>query len=86
MARCDVSDAEWRIIEGLLPTERGKKPRPLTIIDDTSTEDCMFSRSVDLSATCMGAVVSGIPPMCASAAGLRKACRVLPFRRVSNWG
>nr|WP_234887854.1 transposase [Sinorhizobium medicae] len=28
MARGDLSDMEWRIIEGLLPTERGRKSRP----------------------------------------------------------
>ncbi|MGG6898229.1 transposase, partial [Rhizobium sp. BR 315] len=29
MARGDLSDAEWRIIEPLLPRERGRKSRPL---------------------------------------------------------
>ncbi|WQO54990.1 IS5 family transposase (plasmid) [Sinorhizobium medicae] len=28
MARVDLSDMEWRIIEGLLSTERGRKSRP----------------------------------------------------------
>ena len=28
MARGDLTDMEWRIIEGLLPTERGRKSRP----------------------------------------------------------
>lgn len=28
MARCDMSDMEWQIIEGLLPAERGRKCRP----------------------------------------------------------
>ena len=28
MARGDVSDTEWKIIEALLPTERGRKSRP----------------------------------------------------------
>ncbi len=28
MARGDLTDTEWRIIEGLLPTERGRKSRP----------------------------------------------------------
>lgn len=28
MARGDLSDVEWRIIEGLLPAERGRKSRP----------------------------------------------------------
>ncbi len=28
MARGDVTDTEWRIIKGLLPTERGRKSRP----------------------------------------------------------
>ncbi|AOG12586.1 MULTISPECIES: IS5 family transposase [unclassified Agrobacterium] len=28
MARSDLTDMEWRIIEGLLPTERGRKSRP----------------------------------------------------------
>jgi len=28
LARGDLSDMEWRIIEGLLPTERGRKSRP----------------------------------------------------------
>ncbi|SPL62387.1 Mobile element protein [Ochrobactrum soli] len=29
MARGDLTDMEWRIIEGLLPSERGRKSRPL---------------------------------------------------------
>jgi transposase len=28
LARGDLTDMEWRIIEGLLPTERGRKSRP----------------------------------------------------------
>jgi transposase len=28
LARGDLSDVEWRIIEGLLPAERGRKSRP----------------------------------------------------------
>ncbi|GES53731.1 hypothetical protein Rhsp01_63470 [Rhizobium sp. NBRC 114257] len=28
MARGDLTDLEWRIIVGLLPTERGRKSRP----------------------------------------------------------
>lgn len=28
MARGDLTDLEWRVIEGLLPTERGRKSRP----------------------------------------------------------
>jgi transposase len=28
LARGDLTDTEWRIIEGLLPTERGRKSRP----------------------------------------------------------
>lgn len=28
MARGDLTDTEWRIIEGLLLTERGRKSRP----------------------------------------------------------
>lgn len=28
MARGDLTDMKWRIIEGLLPSERGRKSRP----------------------------------------------------------
>lgn len=28
MARGDLTDAEWRIVEPLLPAERGRKSRP----------------------------------------------------------
>ena len=39
MARGDLTDEEWYVIEGLLPSERGRKARP--------AHDCQSARKKD---------------------------------------
>jgi hypothetical protein len=81
----DLTDLEWRIIEGLLPSVGGNLA-PLTTTGDISTGCYMFFGSATPGATCMSATASGIPSMCASIVERNKACGMDFSKRLSNWG
>nr|WP_234907356.1 transposase [Rhizobium rhizogenes] len=76
---------EWRIIEGLLPTERGRKSRPahdnrryLNGMLHVLRVDCPWRDMHE----CYG---SGIPSMCAFAVGPNKAFGTRCLKRLSSW-
>lgn len=85
LARGDLSDAEWRIVEPLLPAKYGRKSRP-----SHNNRRFLDGMLHVLRVGCPWRDMherygSGIPSMCASAVGLNKACGMLSLKHLSNW-
>ncbi|WP_244519957.1 MULTISPECIES: transposase [unclassified Ensifer] len=86
MALGDLSDEEWRVVEPLLPTERGRKSRP-------SHENCRFFNGM-LHVLRVGSpwrdmherYGSGIRPMFGSVAGPNMAYGTHFWKHLSNLG
>lgn len=73
LARGDLTDLEWRIIKGLLSSERGRKARPAE--DNRRYIDGMLHvlRVVARGATCMSGMANGIRFTSVFGAGRNKA-------------